>query len=137
MGGSLTYNTFIYPGRMCSSIDNSHVDACILILFIVASSPIIDEARLLDLLNFLHSVAYKWKEIGLALGFPMGELNNIEHTWSFSVQGPSRYLTELIQQWLGWAPPDHKLPNDEDLIEALQSPNVGEQVLADQLLMKS
>lgn len=88
------------------------------------------------LLTELSKIAYKWKEIGLALGFESGHLSNIQHSPLLIVEGVIGYLRELIQQWLAWTPPDHDFPTLSALNEALVGPLVDEPVLAEALLRK-
>ena len=52
----------------------------------------------------------KWKEIGLALGFLYDELTTIEQKPLLIPKGSTGYITEMLNQWLKWAPPKHKWP---------------------------
>ena len=51
--------------------------------------------------------AAKWREIGGALGFKEGELDNIQSNPLLLVQSPPQsWLKQMITQWLQWAPGD-------------------------------
>ena len=89
-----------------------------------------------QILSLLLPVASKWESIGIALDFSIGDLENIKHNLTLAIEGPQAYLRVLIQQWLGWTPPDHNLPTIEALCDALKSPIVNEQVLAEKMLQK-
>ncbi len=68
--------------------------------------------------------ASKWREIGTALSFQPGELDNINHP----IPGASaqRLLTELLSQWSQWPTARHSaVPTMERLRDALRSALVG------------
>ena len=51
--------------------------------------------------------ASKWRDIGAALGFREGELNNIQSDPGLLMHSPPKsYLREILSQWLQWAPGD-------------------------------
>ena len=88
------------------------------------------------LITVLDCVAAKWKELGLALGFSPNDLDCIEQNHLLAVKGVKAYFHELIRQWLQWTPPDHDSPSILALHEALTSPLVEEDVVAEELLEK-
>ena len=56
--------------------------------------------------NELKGKAADWKDIGKALGFKVGEINNIESRPKLFMQAPESFLSEMLSQWLQWAPGD-------------------------------
>ena len=82
---------------------------------------IFEEEDLQLLLQLVRRAAFKWKELGLALGFLKSELDEIEATIAHAAGGPEAYLRELLSRWLDWAPPNHRLPSSRTLAEALRS----------------
>jgi hypothetical protein len=85
------------------------------------------------LLTALHEATTKWELIGLALGFDPEDLKIIEQTPTLIPKGPLAYLQEMLHQWLKWCPPSHNWPTVSFLCEALRSPTVGNECLADTL----
>lgn len=85
------------------------------------------------LLTMLHGATTKWELIGLALGFDPEDLKIIEQTPTLIPKGPVAYLREMLHQWLKWCPPNHEWPTVSSLCEALRSPTVGDECLADTL----
>ncbi len=76
------------------------------------------------LMEFLHKCAYRWREIGSALNFQYGELENINRSNPGATT--QQLLTELLSQWSQWPTADH--PDDptiERLCDALRSGQVG------------
>ena len=76
------------------------------------------------LVGHLCKSASKWREIGIALGFLPGELDNIAHP----IPGAptQRLLTELLSQWSQWPTANHSdVPTMEKLRDALRSGLVG------------
>ena len=72
----------------------------------------------------LHNYAFRWREIGTALGFQHGELENIRH--SLPGANTQRLLTELLSQWSQWPTVDYpQPPTIERLCDALRSSLVG------------
>ncbi len=76
------------------------------------------------LVEHLHLYAFKWREIGLALNFHHGELENIVHSSpGATVQ---QLLTELLSQWSQWPTATHSdVPTMKRLRDALRSGLVG------------
>ena len=85
---------------------------------------LLSENDLFILLDLLRNAASKWKNIGDALGFPCGELNNISAKPTDIIVGVDAFLREMLICWLKRAPPQHQLPTLEALVQALQA--VGE-----------
>ena len=85
------------------------------------------------LLELVGTVADKWKAVGLALGFSMNELKQIEATVSLTTEGPEAYFREMLSRWLKWAPPNHSLPSSHTLAKALRCKTVKEERLAYEL----
>lgn len=82
----------------------------------------VDDIRYL--MEHLYKYAYKWKEIGISLGFHHGELENISHT--FPRSDPQRLLTEMLNQWAQWPTASHRNnPTLEALCDTLRSGPVG------------
>ena len=83
-------------------------------------------------MNHLHQFAYKWREIGTALSFHHGDLENISQT--FPRGTPQQLLTELLSQWSEWPTAIHSgVPTVERLCDALRSGLVGLGALANSL----
>ena len=72
------------------------------------------------LLSIIKPATSQWKQIGLALGFPYDELTTIEQKPLLIPEGSTGYITEMLNQWLKWAPPKHKYPTLTALAIALQ-----------------
>ena len=88
----------------------------------------LSESHLSDIISILKNAAAKWKQIGLKLGFLSSELNIIEHKSMLLPEGDTAFFSEMLTQWLNWAPPNHPWPTLEALSSALQ--NAGEESLA-------
>ena len=57
----------------------------------------------------LKDHAKDWREIGGALGFSEGELDNIQANHMLMTQSPpTSYLRKMLSQWLQWAPGDER-----------------------------
>ena len=69
----------------------------------------------------LQRYAAKWKEIGISLGFFPGELNNIQAKALLLENSPTSWLSELLAQWLQWAPGDSRGSNKFATLEELKS----------------
>ena len=84
----------------------------------------------------LKGKAANWKDIGEALGFKEGEMNNIESRPKLYMQAPESFLREMLSQWLQWAPGDGRgskgFATRESLRAALLEANLGD--LAEQFL---
>ena len=73
------------------------------------------------LIAHLHKNAFKWKEIGGALDFEQGELENI----GYSGGTPQQLLTKLLSEWSEWPTDDHPTkPTLDSLCAALRSGTV-------------
>ena len=74
--------------------------------------------------------AAKWREIGGALRFKEGELDNIQSNLSLFVNSPQSWLKQMITQWLQWAPGDGRgstsVATKELLHAALLKINLGQ-----------
>lgn len=96
----------------------------------------IEIARVVDkdvgfLVGLLCTHAYKWNDIGLALGFLSGEIGNISCIYPPS---PQKHLTELLSQWAQWPTPAHPQdPTVEAMCAALRSNLVGLGATANEL----
>jgi len=76
------------------------------------------------LLDKLGKYAYLWEQLGTALNFHPGELNNIR----YSPQAPTlkQRLKDVLVEWTQWPNGDHpKEPSMEMLRDALCSDLVG------------
>ena len=94
----------------------------LIINFFVGTNVMSDDVHFL--MCSLHKHAYKWREIGAALSFHHGELENIIQT--FPRAAPQRLLTELLNQWSQWPTAEHpQAPTMERLCDALRSGQVG------------
>jgi hypothetical protein len=60
------------------------------------------------LIEQLSDCAYKWREIGTHLKFKQDKLKNIEAKPSLFSGAPESYLSELISEWMEWAPGDSR-----------------------------
>ena len=83
-----------------------------------------------DIYPKLVGHAAKWRDIGRALGFTEGEMNNIQSNQMLVMQGPPEsYLSEMLSRWLQWAPGDGRgstgYATKESLHAALMSVNLG------------
>ena len=83
-------------------------------------------------MSHLCKHAYKWKEIGLALGFLHGELEGmLQSDPRAKVQ---QLLVELLSQWSQWPTTGHSnVPTMERLRDALRSDLVGLGAVANDL----
>lgn len=76
------------------------------------------------LMEHLHQYAYKWKEIGMALGFHPGELENIRH--SAPIATVEQLLAELLRKFSQWPTDSYQVtPMLNRLCDALRSRLVG------------
>ena len=88
----------------------------------------LSESHLSDIISILKNAAAKWKQIGLNLRFLSSELTIIERKPMLLPEGDTAFFSEMLTQWLKWAPPNHPWPTLEALSSALQ--NAGEESLA-------
>ena len=79
--------------------------------------------------SLLKPATPHWKEVGLSLGFNNSDLATIELMPLLIPKGPTGYFSEMLNQWLNWAPPNHPWPTGEALVVALQ--NSGDEQLAE------
>lgn len=84
-----------------------------------------DETLLSDdhlpiLLDQLNVHASKWRMIGTNLGFRTAELDGIQSKPTLITEAPGSYLSEVLNQWLQWAP-DPTNKRNFATFEALQS----------------
>jgi hypothetical protein len=81
------------------------------------------------LIEQLSDCAYKWRKIGTHLKFKQDELKNIEAKPSLVSDAPESYLSELISNWMEWAPGDSRgstnYANLEDLKSAVSKAGFG------------
>ena len=75
--------------------------------------------------------AAKWRDIGRAIGFKQGEMDNIESSPMLLTQSPPQsWLREMLSQWLEWAPGDRRgstsFATKESLRTALLNANLGQ-----------
>ena len=86
----------------------------------------VGQGDLKSLHNELHPVAYKWYSLGVQLQVPIETLKCIEAEH----KQMNRCLLEMLTVWLKCTNPP---PTWNTLTEALDSPPVGERLLAQQL----
>ena len=95
-----------------------------------------DKFKILELL--IDKVSH-WRDIGTALGFSSGELNEIESMPLLLSRAPKRFLEKLVEKWLQWPCEGHNSePTVEALCKALKNKTVGLGALAkkvEQVLM--
>ena len=75
--------------------------------------------------------AAKWRDIGSAMGFLEGELDNIQSNPLLLTQSPPKsWLREMLSEWLQWAPGDGRgstgFATRETLHAALLKVNLGQ-----------
>ena len=67
----------------------------------------LSDKDLSDIYKKLELQASRWRDIGSALGFLEGELENIQSNPMLLTQSPPKsWLREMLTQWLQWAPGD-------------------------------
>ena len=103
-----------------------------IVLFLDAFKP----ADISSLVNDLATVAYKWEQIALQLGFEYDAVQNIKAKPSLFHGAPLSYLQEVLGLWLKRKPPTHEYPTKPSLINALQSKSTNELMLAKTLKEK-
>ena len=79
----------------------------------------------------LKDHAADWRDIGSALGFSEGELNNIQSDQNLLTQSPPMsFLRKMLSQWLQWTPGDGRgsegYATRESLVAALLKANLGQ-----------
>ena len=82
-----------------------------------------------SLLRQLSTHAAQWRNIGTALGFAQGEMDNIHSNTLLQPGSPTSWLSKMLSQWLEWAPCNARGSRDfatlEGLREALKAANLG------------
>ena len=95
-----------------------------------ASHAAVDDKDVGFLMGFLCQYSYKWKDIGTALHFLPGDLENINHNH----QDVQQSLNAVLCQWVQWPTTAHpQTPTMEMLRDALRSDLVGLGAVANQL----
>ena len=79
----------------------------------------ISESHLPQLLSKLNNHASRWRDIGMHLGFLQGELNNIQGNVTLITNSPNSWLTEMLTQWLQWAPGDGRKSSSVASVDSL------------------
>ena len=83
-----------------------------------------------DLYYKLEQHAAKWRDIGRALGFKEGEMDNIQSRPFLTMLAPNSWLGEMLTQWLQWAPGDGRgsmgFATRDSLRAALLKTNLGQ-----------
>ena len=70
----------------------------------------------------LKDHAKDWREIGGALGFSEGELENIQANQVLMTQSPpTSYLREMLSRWLQWTPGDGRRSKGYATMKSLKS----------------
>ena len=77
------------------------------------------ESHLPQLLSKLNNHASRWRDIGMHLGFYQGELNNIQGNVTLITNSPNSWLTEMLTQWLQWAPGDGRKSSSVASVDSL------------------
>ena len=84
------------------------------------------EDDIVALMKLIRSFSNKWHDIGLGLGFPPSELNQISSNPSLFMSAPASFLKELLSQWVQWPTANHPTkPTLRALCETLRSSLVG------------
>ena len=96
---------------------------------------VLDESDLTSLCHQLMKHSTKWKEIGTYLGFKFGELNNIQSHPFLLMTAPNSWMSEMLAQWLQWAPGDGRGSSEFATLKNLKSAlrNAGLGVIAEEL----
>ena len=72
-----------------------------------------------DIYHKLEPRAARWNDVGDALGFSEGEMENIASSPMLLMQAPRSHLRQMLAQWLQWAPGDGRGSKDFATKEAL------------------
>ena len=92
------------------------------------------ESDVPKLMTILSKYAYKWEDIGIALGFTVPELRGISSQQALILNSPNSFLLEMLNGWVNWPNETHSsLATVEALETALQSQLVGLGVVSEQL----
>ena len=89
---------------------------------------ILAEGDLPNLLDLLRTAFPHWRNVGVYLSFHSSELDVIERMPLRIPEGCPGYFTEMLCQWLKWAPPNHPYPTVLNLASALR--RAGEEATA-------
>ena len=92
----------------------------IIILNAGHETPLTTEEHYSFLCKALEIHAAKWKDIGRNLQFLPGELTNIEARPILLLTAPKSFLHAMLEEWLQWAPGDHRGSKNFATLEALQ-----------------
>ena len=105
--------------------------ACVVLVYICLHTPThpIGQEDLKSLQNELHPVSDKWLSLGVQLAIPIETLKRIE----MEHKQVNRFLLEMLTVWLKQTNPP---PTWDILAEALESPSIEEEHLAQQLRKK-
>ena len=92
------------------------------------------ESDVPKVMTILSKYAYKWEDIGIALGFTVPELRGISSQQALIANSPNSFLLEMLNGWANWPNEAHSsLATVEALETALQSQLVGLGVVSEQL----
>ena len=84
------------------------------------------ESDVPKIMTILSKYAYKWEDIGIALGFTVPELRGISSQQTLITNSPNSFLQELLNGWANWPNEAHSsLATVEALETALRSQLVG------------
>ena len=81
----------------------------------------LDRCYCSSLIYQLSNCAANWREIGTHLGFQQGELNNILAKPLLLSGAPQSWLSDLLSQWMEWAPGDSRGSTKYATLEDLKS----------------
>ena len=74
-----------------------------------------------SLVQQLSKDAAKWRKIGIYLGFGANELDTIQSKPALFTEAPTSWLSEMLSQWLQWAPGDSRGSTNFATLEALKT----------------
>ena len=93
-------------------------------VYVSTDSFLVESQDVSFLVKFLCDYVFKWEEIGTALNFRHGELQNIKH--SSPIASPQQHLNQLLDTWAQWPNSSHQeVPTLKRLCDALRSNLVG------------
>ena len=81
----------------------------------------IADKHLSGLFQQLKKHAFKWREIGMHLGFLPGELSTIEGRPSLIQGAPVSYLGALLEESIQWAPGDSRGSTSFTTLDSLKA----------------
>ena len=79
------------------------------------------EQHLPDIFSVLKKDASQWRTIGMYLGFRRGELQNIASKPYLFCGAPESYLSDMLSEWLEWAPGDSRGSTQFATLQMLES----------------